>query len=37
MNKIFKTVKEAIVDINDGAVIDIGGFFTAGVPRTLSE
>jgi len=37
MNKTFKTVEEAIADIRDGSVIGIGGFFAAGVPRTLIQ
>jgi 3-oxoacid CoA-transferase subunit A len=37
MNKTFKTVEEAIADIKDGAIIGIGGFFAAGVPRTLIQ
>ena len=37
MNKTFKTVEEAMADIKDGAVIGIGGFFAAGVPRTLIQ
>ena len=37
MNKTFKTVEEAIADIKDGAVIGLGGFFAAGVPRTLIQ
>ncbi len=37
MNKTFKTVEEAIADIRNGSVIGIGGFFAAGVPRTLIQ
>ncbi len=37
MNKIFETINEAIADIKDGSVIGIGGFFAAGVPRTLID
>ncbi len=37
MNKIFKTVENALSDIKDGSVIGIGGFFAAGVPRTLIQ
>jgi acyl CoA:acetate/3-ketoacid CoA transferase alpha subunit len=37
MNKTYATVKETIEDIKDGAVIGIGGFFAAGVPRTLLD
>jgi 3-oxoacid CoA-transferase subunit A len=35
MDKVFKNVEEAISGIEDGATIAIGGFFAAGVPRTL--
>ncbi len=35
MDKIFPTTDEAIHDVLDGAVIAIGGFFGAGVPRAL--
>ena len=35
MDKVCKNVEEAIADIEDGATIAIGGFFAAGVPRTL--
>jgi len=35
MNKVVTDVEEAIADIEDGATIAIGGFFAAGVPRTL--
>jgi len=35
MDKVVASVKEAIADIKDGAVIAIPGFFTCGVPRTL--
>jgi 3-oxoacid CoA-transferase subunit A len=37
MNKVFKSVEEAISGIKDGSTIGIGGFFAAGVPRTLIE
>lgn len=37
MNKTYPTVKDALEDIKDGAVIGIGGFFAAGVPRTLID
>ena len=33
--KTFHTVEEAPADITDGSTIGIGGFFAAGVPRTL--
>ncbi len=35
MNKVFNDCEQAIADIGDGATIAIGGFFAAGVPRTL--
>ena len=35
MNKVLNNVEEATADIEDGAIIAIAGFFTAGVPRTL--
>ena len=35
MNKVVSDVEQAIADIEDGATIAIGGFFAAGVPRTL--
>jgi 3-oxoacid CoA-transferase subunit A len=35
MDKTFPTTMEAIADVKDGAVIAIGGFFAAGVPRML--
>ena len=35
MNKVVNDVDQAIADIEDGATIAIGGFFAAGVPRTL--
>lgn len=35
MDKVCKNVEEAIAGIEDGATIAIGGFFAAGVPRTL--
>jgi len=37
MNKTFKTVEDALSDIKNGATIGIGGFFAAGVPRTLIQ
>jgi 3-oxoacid CoA-transferase subunit A len=37
MDKTFRTVEEAISVIGDGAIIGIGGFFAAGVPRTLIQ
>jgi 3-oxoacid CoA-transferase A subunit len=35
MNKVWASAEEAIADIEDGASIAVGGFFTAGVPRVL--
>jgi 3-oxoacid CoA-transferase A subunit len=35
MNKTIQNVEEALAGIEDGAVIAIGGFFAAGVPRIL--
>ena len=35
MRKVWESAEEAISDIEDGAAIAIGGFFTAGVPRIL--
>jgi 3-oxoacid CoA-transferase subunit A len=35
MNKVVKSLEEAVAGIEDGATIAIGGFFAAGVPRTL--
>ncbi|HMQ71985.1 MAG TPA: 3-oxoacid CoA-transferase subunit A [Rubrivivax sp.] len=35
MDKVVSSVEEAIADIGDGAVVAIGGFFAAGVPRAL--
>lgn len=35
MNKVVRDVEQAIADIENGATIAIGGFFAAGVPRTL--
>jgi len=35
MNKVKESVEQAIADIDDGAVVAIGGFFAAGVPRVL--
>ena len=35
MSKVYASAEEAIADICDGAVVAIGGFFTAGVPRIL--
>ena len=35
MNKVQESIEKAVADISDGAVIAIGGFFAAGVPRLL--
>jgi 3-oxoacid CoA-transferase A subunit len=35
MDKTVKNVEEALSGIEDGATVAIGGFFAAGVPRTL--
>jgi 3-oxoacid CoA-transferase subunit A len=35
VNKLFNGVEQAIADIENGATIAVGGFFAAGVPRTL--
>jgi 3-oxoacid CoA-transferase subunit A len=35
MDKFYSRIEDAIADIPDGAMIAIGGFFAAGVPRTL--
>jgi 3-oxoacid CoA-transferase A subunit len=35
MNKVAETLEEAVQDIGDGAMVAIGGFFAAGVPRLL--
>jgi len=35
MNKVQESIEQAVADISDGAVIAIGGFFAAGVPRIL--
>jgi len=37
MNKVAKDMEEALAGIGDGAVIAIGGFFAAGVPRLLLQ
>lgn len=37
MDKVIKDIDESIVDIQDGAVIAIPGFFTCGVPRELLQ
>jgi 3-oxoacid CoA-transferase subunit A len=35
MNKVQESIEQAVADISNGAVIAIGGFFAAGVPRIL--
>jgi len=35
VNKTYANVQEGVADIMDGAVIAVGGFFTAGTPRLL--
>jgi len=30
MDKVYQKIEEAIADVNDGAVIAIGGFFACG-------
>lgn len=35
MNKVVNDMDQAIADIKDGTTVAIGGFFAAGVPRTL--
>ena len=35
MNKVRESIEQAVADIEDGAVIAIGGFFAVGVPRLL--
>ncbi|WP_029724949.1 CoA transferase subunit A [Desulfotignum balticum] len=35
MNKVYKDIQQALNDVEDGMVIAVGGFFTAGVPRGL--
>jgi len=37
MNKVTASVEEAISDIQDGAIVAMGGFFAAGVPRVLLQ
>jgi 3-oxoacid CoA-transferase subunit A len=37
MEKVVKSVDEALGDIQEGATIAIGGFFAAGVPRVLLQ
>jgi 3-oxoacid CoA-transferase A subunit len=37
MNKVRESIEQAIADIENGAVIAIGGFFAAGVPRLLLQ
>jgi 3-oxoacid CoA-transferase subunit A len=35
MNKVYATAAEAIADVDDGAVIMFGGFFSNGSPTNL--
>lgn len=35
MNKMVETIEQALEGIEDGAIVAIGGFFAAGVPRVL--
>ena len=35
MDKVINSLEEAVSGIEDGAVVAIGGFFAAGVPRLL--
>src|SRR5689334_13911593 len=37
INKIFRSVREAIADVHDGATVMIGGFGTAGMPSELID
>jgi len=37
MDKVFSTIEAATADIQDGVSIAIGGFFAAGVPRSLLQ
>ena len=37
MDKVYQKIEEAIADVNDGAIIAIGGFFACGVPRLLLQ
>jgi 3-oxoadipate CoA-transferase alpha subunit len=37
INKIVSSIAEALVDIQDGAVVMIGGFGTAGIPNELID
>ena len=37
MNKVVEKVEDALADIQDGAIVAIGGFFAAGVPRVLLQ
>ncbi len=37
MNKLFSSAEEAIRDVREGSMIAVGGFFAAGVPRTLLQ
>jgi 3-oxoadipate CoA-transferase alpha subunit len=37
INKIFRSVREAVADVHDGATVMIGGFGTAGMPSELID
>ncbi len=37
MNKVVGSVEAALADVEDGAIIALGGFFAAGVPRVLLQ
>ncbi len=37
MNKVVSSMQDALAGIEDGAVVAIGGFFAAGVPRLLLQ
>ncbi len=37
MDKVVKSIEESLDGIEDGAVIGLGGFFAAGVPRLLMQ
>lgn len=37
INKVVSSIAEALADIQDGAVVMIGGFGTAGIPNELID
>ena len=37
MDKVYPGIDEAVADIPDGALIAVGGFFTAGTPIPLIQ